>query len=127
MLFEGLQGEDVGIGEVLDVDVVSDAGAIRGGIVLAEDLDAGAEAEGDVKQERNEVGFGLMVFSVAGNGSGDVEVAEGGVAKAVNLIHPAHHVLREELGLAVGVGGGELGVFKDRGSTRARRSRRRWS
>ena len=37
------------VGEVADMDVVADAGAVVGGVVLAEDLDAGAAAKGDVE------------------------------------------------------------------------------
>ena len=37
--FEGFQGEQVGVGEVAYVDVVANAGAVVGGVVVAEDLD----------------------------------------------------------------------------------------
>src|SRR5659263_548772 len=38
LLGEVVQGGEVGLGEVQDVDVVADAGAVRGGVVVAEDL-----------------------------------------------------------------------------------------
>ena len=37
--FAGVQRQQVGDGEVGDVDVVADAGAVRGWVVVAEDLD----------------------------------------------------------------------------------------
>ncbi len=60
---ESCEGEQVGVGEVGDVDVVADAGAVVGGVVVAEDLDGGAAAEGDVEDEGDEVRFGLMGFA----------------------------------------------------------------
>ena len=81
-----------------------------------------AAAEGYVEDERNEVRFGLVGFAAgddsaaltAGFGSaGDVEVAQGGGAQAVNLVKPAEHVFDEELGFAVGVGGTQGGGFGD--------------
>ena len=36
----------------------------------------------------------------------------------MDLVHPAHHVLGEEFGLTVGVGGGEFCVFEDGGGFR---------
>ncbi len=88
------------------MDVVADAGAVGGGVVVAEDEDFFAAAEGDIEDEGDDVGLGLVSFAAVGEGSGYVEVAERGVAEAVNLIEPAEHVLDEELGFAIGVGGG---------------------
>ena len=36
---EGLEGEDVGIGDVQDVDIVADAGAVGRGVVRAEHVE----------------------------------------------------------------------------------------
>ena len=70
-----------------------------------------AAAEGYIEDEGDDVGFGLVGFAAVGERAGDVEVAQGGVAEAVDLVEPAEHVLDEELGLAVGVGGVEFGGF----------------
>ncbi len=64
------------------------------------------------------MGLGLVGFAAgdavgAFGGAGDVEVAQRGVAEAVDLVHPAEHVLDQELGFAVGVGGLEARVFGD--------------
>src|SRR5947209_1087163 len=113
VLAEGFEGEHVGIGEIADVDVVANAGSVLGGIVLTEDLDARAAAQGDVEDERNEVRLGLVRLAVAFDGAGDVEVAEAGVAQAVDAVDPGEHVFDEELAFAVGVGGQKAGVFGD--------------
>ncbi len=44
LLFQTIQRQQVGADQVCDVDVVTDVGAIRGGIVAAEDLDVLASA-----------------------------------------------------------------------------------
>ncbi len=84
-LFEFFEYGDVGAAEVVDVDVVAEAGAVGGRVIGAEDFDVFAFAEGDVEDEGNEVGFGGMVFAdlAVGGGSGGVEIAEGGGAEAV--------------------------------------------
>jgi len=115
---EGVEGEDVGVGEVGYVDVVADAGAVGGGIVFAEDEDLFAAAEGNVEDEGDDVGFGLVGLAAVGEGSGYVEVAEGGVAEAVEAVEPAEHMLDEELGFAVGVRGSEFCGLFDGGNFR---------
>src|SRR5208282_4292107 len=42
--FQGFEGADVGIGDVQDMDVVADAGAIGCGVVVAEDFELRNEA-----------------------------------------------------------------------------------
>ncbi len=44
-----LCGSDVPLGHIDDVDVVPDAGAVRGGVGVAEDAQLGAAADGDLK------------------------------------------------------------------------------
>ena len=125
--FEGLQGENVSVGEVGDVDVVADAGAVVGRVIFAEDFNGGAAAEGDVEDEGDEVRLGFVGFSAGDDtaslstvfrGSGNVEIAERGGAQAVDLVEPVEHVLDEELGLAVGIGWLEGGGFGDRNGLR---------
>ena len=67
------------------MDVVADGGAVGGGVVLTEDFDGFAAAEGDVEDERDEVGFRLVGLAATRNSSGHVEVAQAGVGEAVNL------------------------------------------
>src|SRR5580704_16614067 len=48
-VFQRLEGEQVGARQILDVDVVADAGTVGGGVVPSEDLDALTTAEGNVE------------------------------------------------------------------------------
>ena len=71
----------------------------------------------------NEVGFGLVGFAAghaigAFGSSSHVEVAQRGIAEAVNAVEPGEHVLHQQLGLAVGVGGIEARIFLDRNRLR---------
>jgi len=62
--FERIERQKMGVGEVGDVDIVADASAVRGGVIVAEDLDEVTAAEGDIKNQRDEVGLGLVGFSL---------------------------------------------------------------
>ena len=61
----GVEGEQVGLGEVGDVDVVADAGAVGGRVVVAEDGDRLAAALGDLEDERDQVRLGVVALAVA--------------------------------------------------------------
>ncbi len=74
-----------------------------------------AAAEGDVEDEGDQVGLRLVGLAVSLDGSGDVEVAETGVAEAMDAIEPGEHLFDQQLALAVGVGGEQPGVFGDGG------------
>ena len=101
------------LGEIDDVDVVADGGAVGGGIVSAVDVD-GTVLGGGLEDERDQVGLGIVALAVALGGTGGVEVAQRGAGEASGGGGPAEHALEEELGLAVGVGGLRGGVFGDR-------------
>ena len=58
-----MKREHVGVGEIADVDIVADAGAVRGRIVVAEDRECPALPHRGVQQQRNGVGFGDMTFA----------------------------------------------------------------
>ena len=83
-LVERGECEDVGVGEVENVDVVANAGAVGSGVVVAEDEDLVTAAEGDVEYERDDVGLGLVSLAAVGQRAGDVEVAQRGVAQTVD-------------------------------------------
>ena len=72
-----LQGQDVGVGQVGDMDIVADRRAVGRVIVFAEDAERAADAHGRLQGQRNGVGLGLMpladpAFDVR---AGGVEVA----------------------------------------------------
>ena len=53
-----IYGAHMGIGEIVDVDVVADAGAVAGVVVLAEDREEFAAPECGFDRKRDGVGFG---------------------------------------------------------------------
>jgi len=101
MIGEGFEGQDVRLGQVDDVDVVADARAVGRGVVVAEDGDGRALAEGHLQDERDEVGFGVVVLAALGRAAGCIEVAQAGVAQAVRDVQPVQHPLDRVLALAV--------------------------
>ena len=105
---ERFEGEEVGVGEVGDVDVIADAGAVGGGVVVAVDADRLAATQGDIQDERDEVGFGLVIFAAADaigtfGGAGDVEIAKGDGAEAVDGVKPLENGFDHQLRFTVGV------------------------
>jgi hypothetical protein len=130
--FEGGQGEQVGVGQVGDVDVVADAGAVGGGIVVAEDaMEAGGpglrRAPAGIRCDSGSWASPRVTPSLPALGrAGHVEVAQRGGAQAVNPVEPAEHVLHQQLGFAVGIGGLEARIFLNRHRLPARRRRRPW-
>ena len=112
--FFGFEGEDMGLGEVEDVDVVADAGAVWGGVIGAEDVNGILLAEGDFEDIGDEMGFDAMIFAEFFGGSCGVEVAEGGEAEGMDFVIPAEDFFEEEFGFAVGIDG-FLGVDSSMG------------
>lgn len=102
---EVFEAEDVGGGEVGDVDVVADASAVTGGVIGAEDGDGVTVTEGGIEGEGDQVGFGVVVFTKAaiGVGSGGVEVAEPHGAEVVGAIVVIEDGFDHQFSLAVGV------------------------
>jgi len=84
-VLEPLQGLDVGVGEICDVDIVPDAGPVRGVVVGAEDLDAVPLPIGGLEYQGDEMGLGLVPLPglAVGVDAGGVEVAKDGVFEAV--------------------------------------------
>ena len=53
----------VGLGEVIDMDIVADAGSVWRWVVRAKDCQRLGGPLGGTKRQRNQVGFGFMVFA----------------------------------------------------------------
>ena len=67
----------MGPGKVADMDVIPDAGSVRSGIVIAEYFDFLAFAGRNFENERNQMGFRVVVFADLALRvcSGSVEIA----------------------------------------------------
>ena len=120
---------DMAAGQVHDVDVVAHAGAVGGGVVVAEDVDFFQLADGDLGDVGHQVvgdAVGVLADEAGLMGTDGVEVAQQGhVQLRVSLADIGQDALGEGLGGAVGVGGGTNGeILGDGHSWRGRR--RRW-
>jgi len=101
------EGGEVGFGEVGDVDVVANAGSVRGRVVVSEDGEGRPESHGGEDGEGDEVLFGFVVFAevAVGVGPGCVEVPEGDGFDSVGLGVAVEEPLDDEFGFAVGAFG----------------------
>ena len=50
----------MGVGQIGDVNVVADAGAVRGLIIVAKDGNTGPAAQGDIEDQGNQVSLRLV-------------------------------------------------------------------
>ena len=96
-------------GQIDDVDIVTHAGAVRGGVVVAEDMDLFQLADGDLGDVGHQVvgdAVGVLADEAGLVGTDGVEVAQqGDVQLRVRLADILQNALGEGLGGAVGVGG----------------------
>ncbi len=110
------QGTQVGVRQVNDMDIVSNASAIGRWVVIAEDPDLLALAQGDLKHQGNQMGFGSVVFAqiALGRRASGVEIAKRRKAKPIGMGIVLHHVLHVEFRSPVGVDG-NLGIVLGQG------------
>lgn len=112
VFFQGVEGEQVGAGQVADVDVIANAGAVWRGIVGTKDGEMLAFALSDLQGQRDEMGFGMVIFTLIASGARGVEITETGVVQSVDAMEPGEHLLDKEFGFAVSIGGMEgVGFF----------------
>jgi len=116
--FDRLEGAEVGIGDVQDVNVIADAGAVGGGIVRAENFEMRNVAKGSVENARDEMSFDAMGLAAFGGRSGSIEIAEGGVLEAGVGAVVREDFLEAEFGFAVWVDGIFGMIFRDGESVR---------
>ena len=108
-LLEVEEGAEVADREVLDVDIVADAAAVRGGVVGAEDLYLLELAAGDLADDGHEVvgdAFGVFANSAAGVRANRIEVTQDVDAPTwLRARQVKEHLLDHGFAVAVGVGG----------------------
>jgi sporulation protein YlmC with PRC-barrel domain len=109
----------VRVGNVHDVDVVADAGAVRRIVVGPEHID-GAAVAGRCEGERNEVRLRIMGLAdlAVRVGACGVEVAQRHRAQARRTVEVAQHPLDHQLGEAVRIDGRLRMVLPDRQAER---------
>ena len=103
-------------GEVDDVQVVADSGAVRGGVVVAEDAELFPTAHGDLGDERQQVlglADGIFADFAARMGAHGVEVAQDRYAPVgVGGMQVVQHAFDDELGAGVGALGVRVGSLR---------------
>src|SRR5262249_37893652 len=102
---EMLQGEQMGVGQIIDMNVVAEAGPIGRRVVRAEDLDGWPLSHRGLDDEWNEMRFGIVVLANTpiGTGARRVEVAECRIAPLVCRGIVGERALDSELTGAVGI------------------------
>src|SRR5260370_36996618 len=108
-----LKRADVGIGDIEHVNVVTDAGSVRCGVVLAEDIDMGQLTAGGIENTGNDVSFHAMMLAAFDGGSGSVEIAEGHIVESGVELVIRQNLFEYELGFSVGVDRRLAMVFGD--------------
>ena len=110
-----IQSQDMGLGQIGDVDIVPDAGAVLGGVVVAENGDLLPLAVGHLEDQGDQMGLrGVRLANGSGGMSAaGVEVPQGHIPQAMGPAGPGHHLLHGQLGLAVAVGGDGLVRLQD--------------
>ena len=103
--FDGFERAEVGVGDVEDVDVIADAGAVGSWVVRAEDFDVRNNACGGVKNFGNEMSFDAMVLAALDRGAGGIEIAQSGVVEAGVDAVVGQDFFEAEFGFTVGVDG----------------------
>src|SRR2546423_3244559 len=99
------ESANVGICNVENVDVISDASSIRGGIVRAKNIDLRKKAAGSVEYAWDEVSFHAMIFAKFLGGTCGIEIPQGHVVKLGVGFVVRENLLEHQLGLSVRIDG----------------------
>ena len=85
-----LQGQPMRRSQVAGVDVIPDAGAVRGGVIGTEDGNALPLALRCLKHQWNQVGFGGVILpdKAARRSTGGIEVAQRHIFQAIRSLAP---------------------------------------
>src|SRR6266481_2030903 len=108
-----LKSADVRIGNIEHMDVIADAGAVRRGIVSAEDIDMGQCTAGGIENPGNEMSFHAMMLAAFLGCSGSVEITETHVFESGVELVIGQNLFEHELGFTIGIDGRLPMVFGD--------------
>src|ERR1700704_4593835 len=75
-LAQRVEHQNMRASEITHMNEIADAGAVRGGIVRAENRDIFALSEGHLERQRNQVGLGHMVLAELAGGSRGIEITK---------------------------------------------------
>ena len=113
---EFFQSQEMRLGQIVDVDVVADARAVFGGVIVPKYVDRLSLPKSGLQDQWDEVGFGAMVlaqltFRICTSG---IEVAKGCGLESIGFVEVLKHLLHDEFGPSIGVDG-ILGVILGHG------------
>ena len=103
----------MGIGNVQHMDVIPDAGSVRGGIVRPKNIDVRQNSARGIKNARDEMSFYAVMLAELFGGSGGVEIAQGHILQLGVGIVIGQDLLENELGFSVGIDGRFWMFFRD--------------
>src|SRR5216684_3816216 len=105
--FKVLQRSDVRICEIVNMNVVANAGAVRSRVVRSEDLQLGSFLAGGGKRQRNQMSLRIVQFAnlAAVIGSRGVEIAQTDRAQSVSAAVSFERVFDKKLRGAIGIDG----------------------
>src|ERR1700731_3392395 len=95
----------MGTGEVTHMDVIANARAVRGWIIIAENLHVGSLTGRRLENYRNQMRLGIMAFATEFRRARGVEIAEAHESHPVGLLVPVAGALKRELRLTIRVCG----------------------
>src|ERR1043166_48145 len=93
VVFQGFENQQVCSGKIADVNVVANAGSIRGGIISSKNCYVLADSQGNLQCDGNQMRLRLMIFALISGSACGIEVAQAAVAQAVNALQPLKHLL----------------------------------
>ena len=93
------------VGEIADMDVIADRGAVRRRIVRPEDGSSVGTAHRGFDNQRYQMSFGRMLFAnfAPWIRSSRIEIAQAHRPQAMRFAIPAQDLFHEQFGLAIGV------------------------
>jgi hypothetical protein len=103
--FDRLEGANVRVGDVENVDVIADAGAVGRWIVRAKNFDVGDDALRGIENFGDQVSFDAMMLTAFGRGARSVEIAERGEMKAGVCAIVGKNFFEANFGFAVRIDG----------------------
>lgn len=128
VIAEVVQGDEVALGEVDDVDIIADGGTVAGRVVVSKDQELVAITGGDFAEEREQIKgntLGVLAHDASGVGTAGVEIAQDSAvpllvglaslleAAALSIDLVGDDILDDGLGAAVGIGRTDRAVLGD--------------
>src|ERR1700722_5447402 len=113
MVRERLDREDVRLGQIEDVYVVTNARAVGSRVVVTKEIEMVARSEHHVQGQRNEMYLGDVSFGMREGSARGVEVAQRRGAQPSRVGQPVESLFDHSLGLAIGALGSRGTVLVD--------------